>query len=333
LFRLLIPELTRQYPRRPGGAPYQDKIIQGWLTTLALYMQRRGRPGNPAVDLQVEELCTAAGRRASRLVTTILLTAVAVAAAGLAIRLVPGHLRDPGPIGVLEPLILLVIVSEWWSSGRARRLDLFALRRSAARSRLIWSISQCAVAGAAVGFVIGLVTVLVGHHATVSVVIEANVEYWVLAGIALGFAAGMDLHPSATCQRQLVRQGLVFAGAALVGCSVFGGFFYGLILGDLVPFGLVVGLIGGIAVVAGTSAWPRYVTACLLQACRGTRQKLPARPAAFLDWAHQAGLIRQAGTAVQFRHREFQDWLVAQQDRPPEDRNGAAPARSPDEDA
>jgi len=39
------------------------------------------------------------------------------------------------------------------------------------------------------------------------------------------------------------------------------------------------------------------------------RQELPARPAAFLDWAYSAGLLRLAGIAIQFRHRDLQDHL------------------------
>ncbi|MET7359043.1 NACHT domain-containing protein [Streptomyces sp. NPDC005562] len=34
------------------------------------------------------------------------------------------------------------------------------------------------------------------------------------------------------------------------------------------------------------------------------------RPARFLDWAVTAGLMRTSGIAYQFRHREFQEWLV-----------------------
>ncbi|MGH3624621.1 MAG: hypothetical protein ACRDQ5_23015, partial [Sciscionella sp.] len=42
--------------------------------------------------------------------------------------------------------------------------------------------------------------------------------------------------------------------------------------------------------------------------------ELPLRTAQFLDWAHSAGLMRMAGIAVQFRHREFQEWLTRAQD-------------------
>jgi hypothetical protein len=79
----------------------------------------------------------------------------------------------------------------------------------------------------------------------------------------------------------------------------------GLAPDDLVPdreLGLVVGLF-----IVATSPWLRYLVACLLLA---RRHELPHRPAVFLDWAYEAGLMRLAGIAVQFRHREFQDWLT-----------------------
>jgi hypothetical protein len=37
---------------------------------------------------------------------------------------------------------------------------------------------------------------------------------------------------------------------------------------------------------------------------------LPLRLGLFLDWALEAGLLRLAGPAYQFRHRELQQWLA-----------------------
>jgi hypothetical protein len=58
------------------------------------------------------------------------------------------------------------------------------------------------------------------------------------------------------------------------------------------------------------SPWPRYLFAAILLAHRGD---LPRRPAVFMDWAYQAGLMRLSGIAVQFRHREFQTWLATRE--------------------
>ncbi|MFE9775623.1 NACHT domain-containing protein [Streptomyces sp. NPDC005931] len=45
--------------------------------------------------------------------------------------------------------------------------------------------------------------------------------------------------------------------------------------------------------------------------------RLPWRTGAFLNWACEAGLLRVAGLAYDFRHRELQDWLMARSSRPP----------------
>lgn len=39
-------------------------------------------------------------------------------------------------------------------------------------------------------------------------------------------------------------------------------------------------------------------------------RRVPFRLSRFLDWSRSAGLIRVTGGVYQFRHREFQEWLV-----------------------
>lgn len=60
-----------------------------------------------------------------------------------------------------------------------------------------------------------------------------------------------------------------------------------------------------IAVLLGVmSEWVGYLIYRLANPALGLR--LPA----FLDWCVTAGLLRTSGIAYQFRHREFQEWLV-----------------------
>ncbi|MFE9859219.1 hypothetical protein [Streptomyces sp. NPDC005780] len=66
-------------------------------------------------------------------------------------------------------------------------------------------------------------------------------------------------------------------------------------------YGLAVGLTGGLA------AAPARRYAVFLLCSRG---RLPFRLVVFLDWACEAGLLRYAGPAYQFRHRELQQWLT-----------------------
>jgi hypothetical protein len=60
------------------------------------------------------------------------------------------------------------------------------------------------------------------------------------------------------------------------------------------------------------SPWFRYFVSTRLMA---RRRELPPRPAEFIDWAYEAGLMRMAGILAQFRHREIQEALADQPDR------------------
>ncbi|MFB6980319.1 hypothetical protein [Streptomyces scopuliridis] len=56
-----------------------------------------------------------------------------------------------------------------------------------------------------------------------------------------------------------------------------------------------------------------WSVALLLWTRRGTGRWLPWRLGRFLDWCSEAGLVRKAGLAYQFRHRELQDYLAHQE--------------------
>jgi hypothetical protein len=58
----------------------------------------------------------------------------------------------------------------------------------------------------------------------------------------------------------------------------------------------------------GSSAWTRHHIAVAINWMRG---RAPLRFGAFLDWAHDAGLLRVSGVAYQFRHRQLQEWLTS----------------------
>ncbi|MCI3272548.1 NACHT domain-containing NTPase [Streptomyces cylindrosporus] len=60
----------------------------------------------------------------------------------------------------------------------------------------------------------------------------------------------------------------------------------------------------GALALAGCCQWVEYGICLLLT------PGLPLRLARFLDWCVVAGLMRASGVTYQFRHREFQEWLV-----------------------
>jgi hypothetical protein len=72
--------------------------------------------------------------------------------------------------------------------------------------------------------------------------------------------------------------------------------------------GLWAGLMIGLAVGLGASAWAPFAVAAMLLAFRGN---VPSDLMAFLADVHQyRGALRQAGAVYQFRHRDLQRHLA-----------------------
>jgi hypothetical protein len=211
------------------------------------------------------------------------------------------------------PVILCVPGTVWRSLRRSVdlvRINFGALRTTTGRRRLAFTLAG----GLAFLLVVGL---LFGFGRGFAIGFAGG-----LVGVfAGGLMAGLTTRPvSVDLPRRVVSQGL-----AHTACMLAGGLAAGLAIG--LGGGLAVGLAGGLAgglvvglavgltigiFTASGSPWPRYAIACLLLARRGA---LPRRPGVLLDWAYDAGLVRLSGIAVQFRHREFQDWLITTHDR------------------
>jgi predicted lipid-binding transport protein (Tim44 family) len=78
-------------------------------------------------------------------------------------------------------------------------------------------------------------------------------------------------------------------------------------LGFGLALGLAVGLLGGLAGGLGFAAWGQFT---IVRAWLAVRGQLPWRLMAFLNDAHQRGVLRQAGAVYQFRHARLQDHLA-----------------------
>jgi hypothetical protein len=108
----------------------------------------------------------------------------------------------------------------------------------------------------------------------------------------------------------------VLTDAAGLAAGLVAGFVRGQASG--IAAGLTFGIAGGIAdnfdFDGRSSAWTRYYISVMINA---VRQRSPLRFGTFLDWAHQAGLLRVSGIAYQFTHRQLQDWLTSPETRSP----------------
>jgi len=104
----------------------------------------------------------------------------------------------------------------------------------------------------------------------------------IVAGILLGAAVGLVV-VSNTSATGLPAQWPLIRGAAIA-----------------IPFGFVAGL-------TWSHASVRYLCA---QALFASQNMFCRHPAAFLEWAHQAGLLRVTAASYQFRHHTLQHWLA-----------------------
>jgi hypothetical protein len=170
---------------------------------------------------------------------------------------------------------------------------------------LIFGLADGLGAGLTHGLGIGLVV-------AVATLFSYNVEWRLPLSPA-------DSSPRANKPGDIIRaDARYWLTSALVVAPLFG-FLFGYGAGAGLTGVLVVGLTswltfwltGGATKIGDklhSCAWTRYYAAVIVNAAR---HRGPLRFGAFLDWAHQAGLLRVSGIAYQFRHRQLQDWLTS----------------------
>jgi hypothetical protein len=349
LFTRLVPTLTRHVPRA-SGRRYDADGVTTWLRTFARHLSRLAAEGRSGTDIELHELWRSVGHQACpgrnvRQLAAVLYAGAAVAGllvlvtvegvaaatsdypyiwllgmetsgiplgGGLGLR--PNVVTDQSAIVVVVGLCVVAGFLAGVERRQLRRLDLGLLATRHGRRRL------------AVAAGLGLVgTVLVGllDHVTVGVatalhpyglveeneVLVSDVTAWAYLVLPLALLFGLQSRPETVARPStVVRQGLAHQ-VLVIGVVAF-------IVGSQVgpDLGVTVGLPVG-AVLTALSPWPRYGLVVLTSRLAG---RLPARPALFLDWADTAGLVRQSGIAVQFRHRDFQRWLERPESaRPP----------------
>ncbi|MGQ0773111.1 MAG: hypothetical protein ACT4NY_01610 [Pseudonocardiales bacterium] len=323
LFTQLVPAVLTQHPAT--GREYTAATVTRWLTTLARHLTWQGEHGGSPSDLWLHLLWPAAGERAPRYTAAALMTtSVTILYLIIFGLIVYVGAWDSIWLAFVVTGATIVVVVAWRASQCAvdlRRLDLRDLRTSAGRRRIRQFFVSGSKLGFKVGFILGflLFFVLIISEEGVAISLAGGVIVGVLFGFAFGLVGGLvgalGAHPPFIDHpSRLVRQGLVHLATVTVVFGLVIGFLAGFVAssayGNWLEFGIVFALLFGFPVgfmFAANSPWPRYIFATRTLARRGD---LPRRPAVFLDWAYDAGLMRLAGISVQFRHREFQTWLI-----------------------
>jgi hypothetical protein len=232
--------------------------------------------------------------------------------------------------------------------------DLGTFRTSTGRRLYLRGLVSAAWIGAASGLVLGLVYVLLSWMWSIlrpparlsrlesalspglaswlmnwlKSVLLPSVESVLLPALVYGLVAtlmlalieelrgGLKIVPSpSVLAGQCIRYSTAFGLAGGLAFGLGTGLWSGQRLG-LAP-GLALGLATGLALGLGFglfygAGWLRYA----IGVRAAVRQHLlPRRPARFLDWCLRAGLMRMAGSSLQFRHRQLQDWLTSPAER------------------
>ncbi|WP_051173927.1 NACHT domain-containing protein [Amycolatopsis orientalis] len=324
----LIPAVVEHYPG-PDGTRYRADDVRTWLSTLANHLAWMGAYGYSRTDIQLHELWRTSGDPASR---------------GRRVRLLAAAIIS----GLTTLLVSLLFLRAWFGNGssdlRAHPerwfyiipsllgVGVFVFRFAAETStrtmermeprllltgmglrKVLRAASAWLLLGVSAGIPAGIaISLLSGIGEPVKIVLGTMIGFG-----AIGFVIGLIAEAGDTTtllktanrpsepQRQvrgtIAAQSLILALVLLVLGSLPAGIIDGVFLGSAAGLGLYLG--GG--------PTPRLRQELAIRAMV-REHRLPGKPEAFLDWAYGAGLLRLAGTATQFRHREVQERLTTE---------------------
>jgi hypothetical protein len=146
---------------------------------------------------------------------------------------------------------------------------------------------------------------------------------WFVCSLLAGYAGGVffEGRPSEVTDATTPRSVLIRDRATFRACGLIGlvGLALGLTYGydtpglqDPVQAGLALGLVnavaGGLGLAFSQASWGSYTLARCWLAASG---QLPWRLLAFLEDAHERGVLRQVGAEYQFRHEHLREFLAA----------------------
>ncbi|TCO52629.1 NACHT domain-containing protein [Actinocrispum wychmicini] len=307
LLRRLIPAAVANHTG-PRGERHDADSVKRWLITLA----RTSPQSGSSSDILLHQLGTAVGSRAPRyiigLALAVLVTLPLLLLIGLPYLEAVGFPPDTPQAwyGLFSSVLLVggVGLRASASAPSLNRIDLSTRRR---RRDLVSQVAFWIVGGLVVGLMIWLAF---GLAFGPRFGFKFGLTVGIGAGLAVGLAVGLALRPSyIRAPSDLARQGITHDTVVTVAVGLPTGLAAGLVIDLATGFAAGLALGPAIGLALRPSPWPRYFVAVLLGRINRT---LPPRPARFLDWAYTAGLVRLSGIGIQFRHREFETWLVNQ---------------------
>ncbi|WP_306971820.1 NACHT domain-containing protein [Streptomyces canus] len=287
LLKLFLQDATARH--RAPRSDYTPDQVRAWLGVLAAYLNTNAATGRTVAgrtlsgtDLILHELWPVAGSRRPRIAHLALLAGVFLGGSALGMWGFGIELSGGAALAMAVALPALgVTYAEAWPV--PSRLDLGKLRTPGGRrTAAFWLVDTLMGPIAAVTLLPG------GSEGTLSVVdprvlVRINLTSGLVAGLGTGFMFVLWATEFATGNAPTTLWIVV-----------------------TITLAMAAGLVG--------NAGMRYIA--LLLCTRLGPRALPWRLARFLQWATNAGLLRGAGIAHQFRHRELQDWLADPANRP-----------------
>ncbi|MFE0458822.1 NACHT domain-containing protein [Kitasatospora sp. NPDC058965] len=289
LLNRYVPALLKPDPAQPAAtARHHPADVHRWLHQLARHLATAGGGTESRAVLTLHELWRMRPRPARRVQTCAILLVGAVF--GFLAPLLP--LDHPADADLASTIVVWEVLALCYSRTpvarrpRSLRLSMTGWTWPALVFLLLMAVGAAALFHHS----------LPGHLPLVSAVL---MPLSTLAAVSY-------VNPSkpARSPRTVLREDLV---AGVVG---------GLLTGLGAPFGLghdahdiaVLAVAEGVFITLTFTGGLYQLHLAFLLA---SRRRLPLRLGPFLDWATGLGLLRLAGPAYQFRHRELQTWLAA----------------------
>lgn len=301
-----------------GYRSYTSDNVEKWMRSLARRLQHRRDTGRNGASIRLDEIWEIAGTTRVRILhavtATLVATLLGVLAGGVA-----GGLAGGLTVGLT--IGFMIGLAGGLANGFSAAVIKFPPARRIAwkvRSRSRWraGLTFPGIFGLAFGLAGGLAG---GLAVSYTVGLAVGTAGGLAVGLAFGFTGGLEANAEeqlalGTDEQRLIRddvQSAVITGG-LVGLVI--GFTVGLMvwLAIGLEIGVAVGVAGWLASwlaigLTGGLATGRYFLAVLVFKITAD---FPDRPAAFLVWARNSGLLRVNAASYQFRHQTYQNWFL-----------------------
>ncbi|REK84450.1 NACHT domain-containing protein [Streptomyces inhibens] len=317
---------ARELHKRAGNRDYRPEQIGRWLGLLARYLtdnarERRTMGGHvlSGTDLILHRLWPIVGMRARAVDVAISSITGLPLLSWLVYLAIGDHTYIPELMVMALLTVSWICVSARTTWPVPKSVSLGRLRTPEGRRAVVGPVIVGVIAALALSLADVLPFFLSPGYSPGYEIVDSLIGFFpitLIGGFAFGLRRNLEAAASSKGPNTLVRAdlrsgmklgfsiGVSFTLALTVITAIDPRF--GSSLTYVATIGSVLGALGGVlGGIIWAGAWRRYFATLLC-----ARGSLPWRLGRFLAWSSDAGLLRIAGNAYQFRHRELQDHLA-----------------------